>query len=53
MGREYHYSTEIDGNLLAEAMRISGLNTKAAVLNLALSDFKQMENNSDLKIYHF
>ena len=32
-------STEIDGNLLAEAMRISGLNTEAAVLNLALKEY--------------
>ena len=32
-------STEIDGNLLAEAMKISGLNTEAAVLNLALKEY--------------
>ena len=32
-------STEIDGNLLAEAMRISGLNTEVAVLNLALKEY--------------
>ena len=30
---------EIDDTLLAEAMRISGMSTKAAVLNLALKEY--------------
>ena len=32
-------STEIDNSLLAEAMKISGMNTEAAVLNLALKEY--------------
>ena len=32
-------SIEIDDSLLAEAMKISGMDTKAAVLNLALKEY--------------
>ena len=39
-------NAEIDGDLLAEAMRVSGMDTKAAVLNLALKEYLQ---KNDLK----
>ena len=32
-------NAKIDDNLLAEAMKISGMETKAAVLNLALKEY--------------
>ena len=37
-------NTKIDDNLLAEAMKISGMETKAAVLNLALKEYLRKNN---------
>ena len=35
---------EIDDSLLAEAMKISGMDTQAAVLNLALKEFVEKKD---------
>ena len=37
-------SVNIDDTLLAEAMKISGMNTKAAVLNMALQEYLRKNN---------
>jgi len=37
-------NAKIDDDLLAEAMRISGMETKAAVLNMALREYLQKNN---------
>ena len=37
-------SVNIDDSLLAEAMKISGLNTKTAVLNMALREYLRKNN---------
>jgi len=37
-------NVKIDDNLLAEAMKISGIETKAAVLNMALKEYLQKNN---------
>jgi len=42
---------KIDENLLAEAMKISGMETKAAVLNFALKEF--LRKNTQKKILKF
>jgi len=41
----------IDDNLLAEAMKISGIDTKAAVLNMALKEY--LRKNSLKKILKY
>jgi len=37
-------SVNIDDSLLSEAMKISGLNTKTAVLNMALREYLRKNN---------
>ena len=37
-------NVSIDDNLLAEAMKISGIDTKAAVLNFALKEYLRKNN---------
>ncbi|MDR0442611.1 MAG: type II toxin-antitoxin system VapB family antitoxin [Treponema sp.] len=44
-------NVKIDDNLLAEAMKISGMDTKAAVLNLALKEY--LRKNNLKKILHY
>ena len=42
---------EIDENLLAEAMKISGLDTKTAVLNFVLQEYLRKENQKKILKY--
>jgi len=42
---------KIDENLLAEAMKISGMDTKAAVLNLALKEYLRKDNQKKIIKY--
>jgi Arc/MetJ family transcription regulator len=42
---------KIDENLLAEAMKISGMDTKAAVLNLALKEYLRKDNQKKILKY--
>jgi len=41
----------IDDNLLAEAMKISGIDTKAAVLNFALKEYLRKNNLKNILKY--
>jgi len=42
---------KVDENLLAEAMRVSGIDTKAAVLNFVLEEY--LRKNSQKKILKY
>ena len=42
---------KVDENLLAEAMKISGISTKAAVLNFALKEY--LRKNDQKKILNY
>jgi len=44
-------NVRIDDNLLAEAMKISGMETKAAVLNLALKEYLRKNNLKNILKY--
>ena len=44
-------NVNIDDNLLAEAMRISGIDTKAAVLNMALKEYLRKNNLKNILKY--
>ena len=39
---------KIDESLLAEAMKISGIKTKAAVLNMALKEYLRKDNQKNI-----
>ena len=43
-GNTMRASVNIDDSLLSEAMKISGLNTKTAVLNMALREYLRKNN---------
>ena len=42
---------KIDENLLAEAMKTSGINTKAAVLNFVLKEYLRKDNQKKILKY--
>ena len=44
-------NVKIDDNLLTEAMKISGMDTKAAVLNLALKEYLHKNNLKNILKY--
>ena len=44
-------SVNLDDSLVAEAMKISGMNTKAAVLNLALKEYLRKNNMKKILKY--
>ena len=44
-------NVKIDENLLAEAMKISGIDTKTAVLNLVLKEYLQKNNSKKILKY--
>ena len=44
-------ATQIDSNLLDEAMKISGMKTEAAVLNMALMEYVRKNNIKQILKY--